>query len=206
MRHVRNCVSAQRRTLRAGRARGPGRIRGRCTRRCAITIPVHHVIPPDTPDNDYWVLARLYADVWQAARNHETFSSARGLTVTYGELELIGLPTQPALRDAGPPGAHRVPETGVTRIHPTPGRGRRAQSARVRRRQDRRIAIQRRRGHRRRTVPNRCRRWWWRTTSECPKNTGHSSICGTDAIVAANTATGSLTQNLARRRRRDPDR
>ena len=43
-----------------------------------------------SPDHDYWVLSR-HADVSKAARDNETFSSAQGLTVNYGELEMIGL-------------------------------------------------------------------------------------------------------------------
>jgi cytochrome P450 family 130 len=46
--------------------------------------PVHHVVPTD-PENDYYVLSR-HADVFTAARDHQTFSSAQGLTVNYGEL------------------------------------------------------------------------------------------------------------------------
>ena len=45
--------------------------------------PVHHVVPPEEPEHDYFVLSR-HADVWAAARDHETFSSAQGLTVNYG--------------------------------------------------------------------------------------------------------------------------
>jgi cytochrome P450 family 130 len=56
--------------------------------------PVHHVVPEDRPGQDYWVLSR-HADVWNAARDHETFSSAQGLTVNYGELEMIGLQDNP---------------------------------------------------------------------------------------------------------------
>lgn len=41
-------------------------------------------------DGDYWVLSR-FDDVWRATRDVETFSSAEGLTVTYGERERIGL-------------------------------------------------------------------------------------------------------------------
>jgi cytochrome P450 len=52
--------------------------------------PVHHVVPEENPDHDYWVLSR-HADIWNAARDNETFSSAQGLTVNYGELEMIGL-------------------------------------------------------------------------------------------------------------------
>ena len=47
--------------------------------------PVLHV-----EDGDYWVLSR-FVDVWDAARDTSTFSSAEGLTVTYGERERIGL-------------------------------------------------------------------------------------------------------------------
>jgi len=63
--------------------------------------PVHHVVP-DHPGHDYWVLSR-HADVWTAARDHQTFSSAQGLTVTYGELELIGLQDNPPMVMQDPP-------------------------------------------------------------------------------------------------------
>jgi cytochrome P450 len=64
--------------------------------------PVHHVVPSDIPEHDYWVLSR-HADVWQAARDHETFSSAHGLTVTYGELKIIGLQDNPPMVMQDPP-------------------------------------------------------------------------------------------------------
>ena len=64
--------------------------------------PVHHVIPPENPDHDYWVLSR-HADVWDAARDDETFSSAQGLTVNYGELEIIGLADNPPFVMQDPP-------------------------------------------------------------------------------------------------------
>nr|MDT0525147.1 hypothetical protein [Streptomyces sp. DSM 41633] len=51
--------------------------------------PVHHVVPDEDPEQDYYVLSR-HADIWAAARDHGTFSSAQGLTVTYGELDMIG--------------------------------------------------------------------------------------------------------------------
>lgn len=63
--------------------------------------PVHHVVP-DNPNHDYFVLSR-HADVWAAARDHETFSSAQGLTVNYGELELIGLQYNPPMVMQDPP-------------------------------------------------------------------------------------------------------
>jgi cytochrome P450 family 130 len=64
--------------------------------------PVHHVVPESRPDHDYYVLSR-HADVWFAARDHETFSSAQGLTVNYGELELIGLQDNPPFVMQDPP-------------------------------------------------------------------------------------------------------
>jgi cytochrome P450 family 130 len=64
--------------------------------------PVHHVIPPEQPDYDYWVLSR-HADVWDAARDNETYSSAQGLTVNYGELEIIGLQDNPPFVMQDPP-------------------------------------------------------------------------------------------------------
>ncbi len=63
--------------------------------------PVHRVVPDD-PEHDYWVLSR-HADIWAAARDHETYSSAQGLTVTYGELELIGLQDNPPMVMQDPP-------------------------------------------------------------------------------------------------------
>jgi cytochrome P450 len=47
--------------------------------------PVHHV-----EAGDYWVLSR-FRDVFDAARDTTTFSSAQGLTFEYGELEKAGL-------------------------------------------------------------------------------------------------------------------
>jgi len=64
--------------------------------------PVHHVIPDDKPDHDYWVLSR-HADAWNAARDNETFSSAQGLTVNYGELEIIGMQDNPPFVMQDPP-------------------------------------------------------------------------------------------------------
>ncbi|WP_077043228.1 cytochrome P450 [Rhodococcus sp. MTM3W5.2] len=64
--------------------------------------PVHHVVPEQSPTDDYWVLTR-HADVYAAARDHETFSSADGLTTSYGELEKIGLKDNPPLVMLDPP-------------------------------------------------------------------------------------------------------
>jgi cytochrome P450 len=48
------------------------------------------------------VLSR-HADIFSSARDHETFSSAQGLTVNYGELELIGLADNPPMVMTDPP-------------------------------------------------------------------------------------------------------
>src|ERR1700736_2206700 len=64
--------------------------------------PVHHVVPPEKPEHDYFVLSR-HADVWAATRDHETFSSAQGLTVNYSELEMIGLQDNPPMVMQDPP-------------------------------------------------------------------------------------------------------
>ncbi len=64
--------------------------------------PVHHVVPAHAPEKDYWVLSR-YAEVCAAARDYETFSSAQGLTVDYGEMERLGLVDNPPLVMLDPP-------------------------------------------------------------------------------------------------------
>ncbi|BBX45780.1 cytochrome P450 130 [Mycobacterium cookii] len=64
--------------------------------------PVHHVVPAHNPDGDYYVLTR-HADIWSAARDHETFSSAKGLTVNYNDLEMIGLQDNPPMVMTDPP-------------------------------------------------------------------------------------------------------
>ena len=70
--------------------------------------PVHRVAtsPAATPGDspaEYWVLTR-HADVWAAANDATTFSSAQGLTVSYGELEAIGMTEHPPLVMQDPPG------------------------------------------------------------------------------------------------------
>jgi cytochrome P450 len=64
--------------------------------------PVHHVVPANHPEDDYYVLSR-HADVWAAARDHETYSSAQGLTVNYEDLQLIGLQDNPPFVMQDPP-------------------------------------------------------------------------------------------------------
>ncbi len=50
-----------------------------------VVDPVHHV-----EAGDYWVLSR-FADVFGAARDTATFSSAQGLTFRYGDMDAAGL-------------------------------------------------------------------------------------------------------------------
>ncbi|QLY32641.1 cytochrome P450 [Nocardia huaxiensis] len=52
--------------------------------------PVHRVVPDARPEHDFYVLSR-HADVYAAARDPETFSSASGLTVDYVGLERAGV-------------------------------------------------------------------------------------------------------------------
>ncbi len=151
MRHVGKFVSPFAGPVPTRHRRDLAESAGRCIARCATTIPVHHVVPAKHPDHDYYVLSR-HADVWSAARDHETFSSAQGLTVNYSELEMIGLQDNPPMVMQDPAGAHRVPQTGVARIHSAPGRGGGTQGARVRRRAHREAARQRRRRYRHRAV------------------------------------------------------
>ncbi|MCP4436082.1 MAG: cytochrome P450 [Actinomycetia bacterium] len=51
--------------------------------------PVHYV-----SDGDYWVLSR-FDDIFNAARNTKTFSSAEGLTFNYGEREALDMDFAP---------------------------------------------------------------------------------------------------------------
>ncbi|MEE3853143.1 cytochrome P450 [Gordonia sp. LSe1-13] len=64
--------------------------------------PVHRVAHPDDAAADFWVLTR-HADVLAAADDTATFSSAQGLTVTYGELEAIGMADHPPMVMQDPP-------------------------------------------------------------------------------------------------------
>ena len=59
--------------------------------------PVHHV-----GEGDYWVLSR-HADVFAAARDTDTFSSAQGLTFTDGEMEALGIADTPPMVMLDPP-------------------------------------------------------------------------------------------------------
>ncbi len=64
--------------------------------------PVHHVVPEDRPHHDYYLLTR-HEDVFAAAVDTVTFSSAQGLSVQYGELEMIGLADNPPMVMLDPP-------------------------------------------------------------------------------------------------------
>lgn len=64
--------------------------------------PVHHVVPAGRPQHDFYVLSR-HADVLAAAVDVATFSSNRGLTVEYDELERIGLADNPPFVMTDPP-------------------------------------------------------------------------------------------------------
>src|SRR3984957_17601527 len=62
----------------------------------------HHAGPAHKPEDDYSGRTR-HADICAAARDHETFSSAQGLTVNYGDLEMIGLKDNPPFVMQDPP-------------------------------------------------------------------------------------------------------
>jgi cytochrome P450 len=64
--------------------------------------PVHRVVPGDDTRADYWVLSR-HQDVYEAARDPETYSSAGGLTTEYDELDKIGLRDNPPFVMQDPP-------------------------------------------------------------------------------------------------------
>lgn len=51
--------------------------------------PVHHAVPEGRESDDYYVLSR-HADVYAAARDPQTFSSASGLTLDYVGMDAIG--------------------------------------------------------------------------------------------------------------------
>ncbi len=64
--------------------------------------PVHHVVPEQHPENDYFVLSR-HADVIAAATDATTFSSGDGLSVEYGELAKLGMADNPPMVMLDPP-------------------------------------------------------------------------------------------------------
>jgi len=64
--------------------------------------PVHHVVPAGREHEDFYVLTR-HEDVFRAAVDTATFSSAQGLTVEYDELRKIGLADNPPMVMLDPP-------------------------------------------------------------------------------------------------------
>lgn len=72
--------------------------------------PVHHVA-----DGDYWVLSR-FEDVFRAAIDAATFSSAEGLTFTYGEMEKLGVEAPIVMMD--PPGHTALRRLVASRFTP----------------------------------------------------------------------------------------
>ncbi|BDH59340.1 cytochrome P450 [Tsukamurella sp. PLM1] len=63
---------------------------------------VHRADPLDGEELEYYVLPR-HENVWNAVRDPETFSSAQGLTLHYGDLEKIGLQDDPPMVMQDPP-------------------------------------------------------------------------------------------------------
>ena len=59
--------------------------------------PVHRE-PDNGEGEDFWILSRFH-DVMAAALDTETFSSAQGLTFTYGDMEKLGLPAPIVMMD-----------------------------------------------------------------------------------------------------------
>ena len=68
--------------------------------------PVHRVANAD-PARDYWVLSR-FDDVFAAARDTSTFSSAQGLTFEYDERSKAGLAERDRRRGRVDRGAGRA--------------------------------------------------------------------------------------------------
>ncbi|MCH6564059.1 MAG: cytochrome P450 [Myxococcales bacterium] len=72
--------------------------------------PVHYV-----SDGDYWVLSR-FNQVFDAAIDAATFSSAKGLTFTYGEMEELGLEAPIVMMD--PPEHTALRKLAIKRLTP----------------------------------------------------------------------------------------
>ena len=138
-----------------------------------------------------WVLSR-FADVWDAARDTATYSSARGLTMTDGEteLDLVG--------DFAPHGHARPAGPHGRSAGWSPAGSRLGRSASWSRRSGRSCAPA---SHRSPTTArptssptcsSRCRAWSSRTTSACPTRTVPASTAGPRRIVAATARGGSF--------------
>jgi len=76
--------------------------------------PVHHVAD-NGEGRDYWVLSR-FADVLDAAVDARTFSSASGLTFSYGEMERLGLEAPIVMMD--PPDHTALRKLIIKRVTP----------------------------------------------------------------------------------------
>jgi cytochrome P450 len=76
--------------------------------------PVHHVDDPAGGD-DYWVLSR-FEHVFSAAVDAATFSSAEGLTFTYGEREKLGIEAPIVMMD--PPEHTALRKLAIKRFTP----------------------------------------------------------------------------------------
>ena len=150
IRHDSNLCLTRRRFVSSSPPPTPGPTRGRCTGRCATTTRC-------TTSSRSRTRPRLLRAV-PARRRLGRRPRPRDVLLGAGpdrQLRRAGTDwaaRQPADGDAGPTGAHRVPQAGVPRLHPAPGRGGRTQGARVRRRAHRAAARQRRRRHRHRAV------------------------------------------------------
>ena len=174
---------------------------------------MHHVVP-ERPAADFYVLTR-HADVFAAAVDTATFSSAQGLTVEYDELEAIGMTDNPPMVMLDPPDhtAFRQlvargftprrsarwspPYAPMSSTSSTTSPGTAAATSS-------------------RTCSSRCRAWSSLTTSGCPAVDRDQFDGWTDAIVAA-SASGSpmgaadavvamlgYFSELIERRRREP--
>lgn len=76
--------------------------------------PVHHV-PDNGSGQDYWALSR-FAHVFDAAVDACTFSSAQGLTMTYGEMEKMGIEAPIVMMD--PPKHTSLRKLAIKRFTP----------------------------------------------------------------------------------------
>ncbi len=76
--------------------------------------PVHHV-PSERQGEDYWVLSR-FEDVLAAAIDAASFSSADGLTFTYGEREKLGIEAPVVMMD--PPEHTALRKLAIKRFTP----------------------------------------------------------------------------------------
>ena len=78
--------------------------------------PVHEVT---SEGGDYWVLSR-FADVFRAAVDAKTFSSAKGLTMRYGEMEDLDIEAPIVMMD--PPEHTALRKLAIKRFTPRQNR------------------------------------------------------------------------------------